>query len=187
MEPSICLCGTEFFFLRHGQTDWNREGRIQGQIDVVLNEEGKQEAKLAATLISPSEIDMVFASPLKRAIATAQVISKFHDIPLFVIEDLKECNWGVAEGLIDQSWMKHWLLGSQSPEGAEPFGKFQARSISAINNALKKAESPMIVAHTGTYWALTRLIENGCSLQKPSARPVRFRQRQNGNWEHCTD
>ena len=63
------------YFVRHGETEWNKIGRMQGQIDIELNEEGKRQAKVVKEKLSNVKFDKVFSSPLKRAIETAKIIS----------------------------------------------------------------------------------------------------------------
>lgn len=63
------------YFVRHGQTEWNRLGRMQGHIDIELNEEGKKQAQIVKEKLSGVKFDKVFSSPLKRAVETAQIIS----------------------------------------------------------------------------------------------------------------
>jgi broad specificity phosphatase PhoE len=63
------------YVVRHGQTDWNLEGRFQGRIDIPLNEKGKNQAKKTKEKLEGIEFDKVFSSPLKRALETAQIIT----------------------------------------------------------------------------------------------------------------
>jgi probable phosphoglycerate mutase len=63
-----------FYFIRHGQTDWNAIGRMQGQSDIPLNATGLQQAKEAAEKFVGLDIDRIVSSPLKRASVTAQII-----------------------------------------------------------------------------------------------------------------
>lgn len=63
------------YIVRHGQTDWNVEGRYQGRIDVELNDKGIEQAKKIQEKLSDVKFDKVFSSPLKRALETAQIIT----------------------------------------------------------------------------------------------------------------
>ena len=78
-----------FYLVRHGQTDWNRAGKIQGTTDIPLNETGRQQAEQLATVLKersgyPAEtrIDAVYASPLARAFQTAEILAKEGKLPL---------------------------------------------------------------------------------------------------------
>ena len=63
------------YVVRHGQTDWNLEGRFQGRIDIPLNEKGKSQAKKTKEKLEGIKFDKVFSSPLKRALETAKIIT----------------------------------------------------------------------------------------------------------------
>ena len=91
---------TTFALVRHGQTDWNAVGRIQGATDVPLNDVGRGQATEAVTPLSEYTWDFVVASPLSRAAETADIIAE--DLELEVIRHLPglvERNYGPAEGL----------------------------------------------------------------------------------------
>jgi broad specificity phosphatase PhoE len=91
--------------LRHGQTDWNVEGKLQGTSDIPLNETGQRQALAAAAAINPVEWDIVLSSPLSRARATAQQIVDSHSLGQLAIDDrLLERAFGEAEGLSYQEW-----------------------------------------------------------------------------------
>jgi broad specificity phosphatase PhoE len=91
--------------LRHGQTDWNVEGKLQGTSDIPLNETGQRQALAAAAAINPAEWDLVLSSPLSRARATAQQIVESHALGQLAIDDrLLERAFGEAEGLSYQEW-----------------------------------------------------------------------------------
>ena len=64
------------YVVRHGQTDWNLEGRFQGRIDIPLNEKGKSQAKKTKEKLEGIKFDKVFSSPLKRALETAKIITE---------------------------------------------------------------------------------------------------------------
>lgn len=84
---------------RHGQTDWNVLGKIQGQTDIELNDVGRQQAEETGKLIENETINLIITSPLKRAKETAQIINKRFNVK--IIEDcrLMERKFGQSEGL----------------------------------------------------------------------------------------
>jgi broad specificity phosphatase PhoE len=91
--------------LRHGQTDWNVEGKLQGTSDIPLNETGQRQALAAAAAINPADWDLVLSSPLSRARATAQQIVESHALGQLAIDDrLLERAFGEAEGLSYLEW-----------------------------------------------------------------------------------
>ena len=66
----------EIFITRHGQTEWNALGKVQGQTDIELNDIGRKQAEETGKLIGNENIDLIIASPLKRARETANIINK---------------------------------------------------------------------------------------------------------------
>jgi broad specificity phosphatase PhoE len=88
------------FLFRHGETDWNREGRLQGHTDTALNATGLAQAAALLERLRPHGLDAVVSSDLLRAVATARVITQALDLPLLTDRDLRETNVGAAEGLL---------------------------------------------------------------------------------------
>lgn len=86
------------YFIRHGETDWNRSGRLQGQSDIPLNENGRQSARKAGEALRSTVLDQAFTSPLKRAEETARLILGSRNIPLFADDRIREISFGVREG-----------------------------------------------------------------------------------------
>lgn len=85
--------------VRHGETDWNRERRVQGHSDVALCEEGLQQAEEVAKALQREKIVAIYSSPLQRALQTAQAVAKYHSLPVETVEDLKELDVGELDGL----------------------------------------------------------------------------------------
>jgi broad specificity phosphatase PhoE len=91
---------TELLLVRHGETDWNAEGRLQGHTDRPLNEYGRRQAKeLAAQLAGEGAVDAIYASDLARAKETAEIVGARLGLPVVVDPDLREKHWGNWEGL----------------------------------------------------------------------------------------
>lgn len=88
----------EIYIVRHGETIWNREKRLQGSSDVELNEEGRRLAKETGRNLCKIEFDAVYASPLKRAHQTAELIVDKREIPVILDERIREVGFGVLEG-----------------------------------------------------------------------------------------
>lgn len=85
----------KLILVRHGQTDWNKKGIMQGKTDVPLNETGKNQALEVKNRLKNRKIDICFSSPLKRAIMTAKIIT---DIDILIDERLVERYMGFLEG-----------------------------------------------------------------------------------------
>ena len=90
---------TRFYLIRHGETLWNRQGRYQGSTDIELSEEGLAQAELVAKRFRYLPLDKIYASPLKRALVTAQTIGRETGITPIVDEHFKEINFGAWEGM----------------------------------------------------------------------------------------
>lgn len=85
-------------WIRHGQTSWNKERRIQGHTDIPLSDEGINQAHQLARRIKDDMWDVVYASDLKRAKKTAEIIAKTSNLPLYLDHRLRERHWGEIEG-----------------------------------------------------------------------------------------
>ena len=148
------LVEKEFYFIRHGQTDWNLNHRAQGQTDVPLNNKGRQQAQNAAKVAAHLKFGTICSSPLSRAVETAQTIASATGSKVSVLDELIECSWGVREGETKGAWFENWKTGSETPDGAEAYGAFLDRAVRAINTALLNPGPVLIVAHGGIYWAV---------------------------------
>lgn len=108
--------------LRHGQTDWNVDMRLQGVSDIPLNERGRIQAKIAAPKVALGNWDLVLTSPLSRARETAEIVSTaLPGVALLTHELLLERSFGVAEGLTYEQWREqfgaiHHAEGAESIE-----------------------------------------------------------------------
>jgi probable phosphoglycerate mutase len=147
------LTHSPFYYLRHGETDWNVDGRMQGHTDVPLNANGLAQAARARDMLAGLEIATICTSPLSRARRTAEIVNEKHGRELVVIDELAECGFGPYEGQRAGDWYGKWLDG-QTPNGVEPRAGFFARALAGINVALMHKGPVLIVAHGGVYWAI---------------------------------
>ena len=90
---------TTLLLVRHGETDWNAEGKLQGHTDRPLNDYGRRQAQALADRLAGEAIDAVYASDLSRARETAEILGARLGLPVVVDPDLREKNWGSWEGL----------------------------------------------------------------------------------------
>jgi probable phosphoglycerate mutase len=88
------------FLFRHGETDWNREGRVQGHADVPLNGTGIGQAEALVERLRPHRLEAVVSSDLVRARTTARIVAEALGIPLMTDRGLRETHVGAAEGLL---------------------------------------------------------------------------------------
>lgn len=91
----------EIVFIRHGQTDWNKLGKVQGRTDIELNEKGIDQARITADLIKDEKFDVIVSSPLKRVRQTVEIINEGRNLPVVFDNGVIERGFGVYEGV-------HW-------------------------------------------------------------------------------
>ena len=165
---------TRILAIRHGETAWNVATRIQGQLDIPLNETGQwQAAQLARHLAAQEEIDAIYTSDLLRAYATAQAIGHAVDVPLQTHPGLRERGFGdfqartfaeIETSLPEESirWRKrdpHW----EPPGGGESLLTLRERVLQTVDTlaAAHLGRNIVLVAHGGVmdilYRAATRL------------------------------
>ncbi len=105
----------EIFLVRHGETAWNRQRRLQGRTDIPLNDTGLAEARKAAKALQDVAFDRIFTSPLQRARKTAEIIRGSREIPITAENLLTEVSFGIGEGICLHSVA---LGGGDSPAQA---------------------------------------------------------------------
>ncbi|MES2538776.1 MAG: histidine phosphatase family protein [Pseudomonadota bacterium] len=91
---------TEILLIRHGETHWNVEKRVQGHLDIALNAEGERQAAALGDALSDEKIDVIYASDLQRARQTAQAIAAPHGMQVRIERDLRERSYGAFEGML---------------------------------------------------------------------------------------
>lgn len=99
---------TRLVLVRHGQTDYNREGRLQGQVDIPLNENGIEQAESLAAAVAENPPDVIVASPLVRALDTARIISAGTSLEVTTDEAFLERSFGQWEGLKGEEIRRRW-------------------------------------------------------------------------------
>ena len=118
---------SKIYLIRHGQTDWNRAGKIQGMRDIPLNEAGREQARRLAEGMAGRPVARVFSSSLQRARETAQILADSQGIPLYLVKGLEEISYGDWEGMsmeeIRQRFPNEFAAWWEDPvEGAPPKG-----------------------------------------------------------------
>lgn len=133
---------------RHGQTDWNAQGRYQGSSDVPLNSVGRGQASESALRFDASQWDAVVTSPLARAAETGRIIAEGLGLPLLApVADLSERDYGDAEGLGEADAARRWPDGAFP--GFEPRSSVAVRGLRALDDvaATRSASRVIVVAH----------------------------------------
>ncbi|WP_120007794.1 histidine phosphatase family protein [Teichococcus vastitatis] len=161
-----------FWFLRHGETDWNARGLSQGNVDIPLNSVGIAQAARAAEALRGKEIITIVSSPLSRARDTAEAAGAVLGLPVQVHDALREVSFGAQEGQEMSGWFNDWVEGHMTPEGAESFAALRERTVGAVNFCLGQPGPVLIVAH-GALWRAFRA-EAGlpANVRTPNALPM---------------
>lgn len=159
-----------FFFLRHGETEWNRTRLAQGQTDIPLNEAGRDQASLAKPLLTGHGISRIVTSPLKRASETADILNHALSLPVTRHAGLMERAFGQHEG-------RPWFSGfvDAELEGMELVSEFTARIVTAIHDVLTRYPGPLLlVSHGGVYRSFAEVLCGISDARAPNSVPFRF-------------
>lgn len=154
----------EILFVRHGQTDWNKENKIQGSSDTRLNEVGLAQAKAAHKLFNDNVPDLIIASPLTRTLQTAEAIAFGRNIPIFTDERIKERSFGKYEGQKSfggRTFNSLWYPSELPDDTIEPLDSFVDRVAEAFRDIKRKYsdKTVLVVSHGGVSIAASILID----------------------------
>lgn len=149
---------TQFCLVRHGQTDWNLEGRYQGQSDVPLNEKGRAQAKALAEQLKGQTFAAIFSSDLMRARDTAEAIANQLGLPVQIEPRLREINQGEWEGVlvadIKARYAEIWSQRTMDPANVRPPGgetvsEVAERVYAALDDIARRypRENVLVVSH----------------------------------------
>lgn len=168
------------FLFRHGETDWNREGRLQGHIDTELNRAGLAQAAALAGRLRGKGLDAIVSSDLSRALTTARIIAEMLGVPVNIDHGLRETSVGEAEGLIWEEakarfgagLAERWYSdGNTAFPGGETGHATLARGLAALR---RFAEAhPYTRIGVSTHGAMVRQLVR--HALPPDAAPVRAR------------
>ena len=153
--------------IRHGETYWNEQRRIQGGgSDIGLNEVGLKQTETLVSFLKYEDIDHVLSSPMKRALVMAQAIAKEHNLAVEVKEGLREIEVGEFEGLplssltstFSQLLMEWWKGGTRRLPGGESFAELQERCWGAVGPLLDSQDANRTVVVVGHYFVTLAII-----------------------------
>lgn len=161
---------SRLIFVRHGLTIWNHEFRYQGHTDIELSEEGITQARALQKRLSTEKPSAIYSSDLRRAWQTAQIIAQSFCLPVNILPELREINFGIWEGLtypdLEKNYpelLKTWL---ETPDqliipGGETFAIVQERALKVVKDIAQQYpdNTVIIVTHGGTIAAIL------CGLQ----------------------
>ncbi len=149
--------------LRHGQTDWNIDMRLQGISDIPLNETGHNQAQMAAEILSKGQWDHVISSPLSRAKVTARYVADALGLAEITVHELLlERSFGDAEGSSYEDW-KERLQAGINAEGAESVEELEVRVQLLLDELLSvyTGKTVLAVSHGALIRKLIGLVSNG--------------------------
>ena len=161
----------KIYMVRHGETTWNSEGRVQGQTNIPLSDIGKTQAKLAGERLSSVKFDAIYSSDLDRTLQTAEIIASLSDVKVVTNPALRERFFGIFEGLtIQQREETYPDLFKESTKNNIDFSPPEGETITETYIRISEAvqhyknqhieETILIVGHGGSMrCAFTSLLE----------------------------
>jgi 2,3-bisphosphoglycerate-dependent phosphoglycerate mutase len=136
---------TELLLVRHGETDWNAEGRLQGHTDRPLTDYGRKQARGLADDLADEELEAIYSSDLARARETAEIVGERLGLPVVLDPDLREKDWGNWEGLTAVERDRVEFVGESTEAHAE-------RMVRALQRIAEQHPSGrvLVVTHGGS-------------------------------------
>ncbi len=163
----------KIYLVRHGETDWNKAGRIQGNSNIPLNEKGRELAEITAEALREVPFDRVFSSPLIRAYETAEILSRGRGLEIVTDARIREFSFGIAEGmplsLLKKlpfsrvgTFFKHPERYTKPAYGAETVDMVTNRAAAFLREVLLPLEGScgtvLVTAHGGVNRAILNFI-----------------------------
>jgi len=151
---------TRLLVIRHGETAWNTETRIQGHIDIPLNDTGRWQADRLASALADEPLHAIYTSDLQRARDTAHAVARVAGLPLQLDAQLRERHFGRLEGMTPVEVSAQWPQEAQrwrardpsyGPEGGETLQGFHDRCVNALSTLASRhlGQTIAVVAHGG--------------------------------------
>lgn len=149
---------TTILMARHGETEWNRENRFQGHADTTLNEWGREQARALAERLVGENVAAVYASPLRRAHETAEIVAERLGLEVEAVDALREVDVGSWSGLtraeIEQRFpegFRRWLEFGHGWDDGESYEELGTRVLAALAELARRhpEERVLVVSHGG--------------------------------------
>ncbi|MBN2259430.1 MAG: histidine phosphatase family protein [Clostridiales bacterium] len=176
----------ELYLIRHGETDYNKTRRLQGHLDIELNDNGRNQAIAVSDEISTMNIDLIISSPQKRALETAQIIARKTNSEIRIDENLMERAFGSLEGMAFKDILNQHpkffdmiRMESEMPiEGIETVKAVEERVQSVLERIKEESniKKILLVSHGGTARVFHKVINsdkeyfniqiNNCQIEK---------------------
>ena len=156
---------TTILLTRHGQTEWNREERFRGRMDLPLNSTGERQAEALAERLAAFPVSAIYSGPLQRAQRTAEICSHRLGLPYQVLPGLLDVDYGQWQGLspaeVADRYPEQYRQWRDAPAqvrfpGGESFAEMQARAVAALEDVISphSGQTVVLVAHMGVNKAL---------------------------------
>lgn len=153
------------YLVRHGETDWNRANQIQGQTDIPLNENGREQARELSRAVRKKglSLERIYTSRMRRAKETADILAGDFGLEVVILEGIHEINMGEWEGY---TWRQvrekfpdeygKWYLNRryQIPPGGESYEQLLERVVPAVRQAAGQSGDSLIVTHSAVIMTL---------------------------------
>ena len=170
-----------FLFVRHGQTDWNVQGRLQGRSDRPLDADGFAQAHASAEKLVGEKVSFIVSSPLLRAQQTANVISETLNVPISIDQQFIERSFGNLEGRLLSEILPGKSIGLEIassttlPPDAEPWDQVCIRVLRGLDTWLSEYQNEKLLL-VGHYGVMSALCQQLCGATRPAknATPYRF-------------
>ena len=167
--------------VRHGETVWNAEFRVQGaNADTALSEKGLRQISGLAGVLRDEPVDLILSSPLSRAVTTAETIGRHHAAPIVTNPGLKEVDVGEFDGLstvgmpqtFTELLLSWWKGGCERLPGGESFAELQERSWGVVDPYVRDGAPKNILVVSHYFTTLSIIFK---ALEFPMAMLVKFR------------
>jgi len=156
---------SRWFIVRHGETDWNKTGKILGTHDIELNDAGRAQAKNVGQMLKSADIELIISSPYARALETAKIIAEATGAEIITDNEFREKSNGEAEGMIQMEAFKKYgdlhHFDRVAPEG-ESYRELSERVHQAFRDHKEKHghKNVLLVSHGGVIRTLVGKIKN---------------------------
>lgn len=147
-ETSLTIC-------RHGRTDYNGKGIVQGQLETKINETGEKQAEALAKRLSTQEFDAIYSSTMKRALQTAQIVNKHHDLEINQVDSIREVERGKYGAERFEEMVEDIRAADKEdylwkPEGGESLEELKQRVLGFLEDiAESRHDNLLAVSHGG--------------------------------------
>jgi broad specificity phosphatase PhoE len=154
---------TRILLVRHGETDWNLDRRLQGHADRPLNDTGRDQARALAEELADEPLDAVYSSDLARASETARVVAQARGLEVTTLAELRERHFGTWEGLSDDEIHERFSeeIANGTLGDGEPREEMDRRVLEALERiaAAHPGGTVLVVSHGGPLRAVLRHCE----------------------------